>query len=55
MRRGRVGIVNAERQLAKTHCPQKHPYSGDNLGIRANGNRYCRTCMREAARLRRKK
>jgi hypothetical protein len=32
----------------KTHCPQGHPYSGDNLRI--DGRRYarlCRTCQRE--------
>jgi hypothetical protein len=29
--------------VSKTHCPQGHPYSGDNLG-RWRGRRYCRTC-----------
>jgi len=28
----------------KTHCPQGHPYSGDNL-IVWGGFRYCRTCQ----------
>jgi hypothetical protein len=42
-------------QLAKTHCPHGHPYSGDNLIImvvRDNGidtgkrKRQCRACKR---------
>lgn len=32
----------------KTHCPQGHPYAGDNLYAH-KGYRYCRTC-RKAAR-----
>lgn len=32
-------------QLAKTHCPQGHPYSGDNLLV-YDGHRLCRTCRR---------
>lgn len=31
----------------KTHCPQGHPYSGDNLYIWPNGRRGCRTCHNE--------
>lgn len=34
-------------QLAKTHCPQGHPYSGDNLYVYKN-IRGCRAC-RDAA------
>jgi hypothetical protein len=30
-------------QRAKTHCPQGHPYSGDNLRRTPKG-RYCRAC-----------
>jgi hypothetical protein len=40
---------------AATHCPQGHPYSGDNLYVRPNGKRQCRTCGSEAKRLRKKK
>lgn len=48
-------------EIKKTHCPQGHPYSGDNLRerVRPNGriNRLCRSCLRkngrEAARKRR--
>lgn len=28
----------------KTHCPQGHPYSGDNLYVKPNGWRECRIC-----------
>ncbi|MHB8484087.1 MAG: HNH endonuclease signature motif containing protein [Nitrospiria bacterium] len=32
-------------QLAKTHCPQGHPYSGDNLVLVKNGKgRACKIC-----------
>lgn len=33
----------------KTHCPQDHPYSGDNLVIMSNGGRACKIC-RQASR-----
>jgi hypothetical protein len=28
----------------KMHCPQGHPYAGDNLWIDSCGNRHCRAC-----------
>jgi len=28
----------------KTHCPNGHPYSGDNLGVAKRGSRFCRIC-----------
>ncbi len=34
----------------KTHCPQGHPYSGDNLYIDPKGWRHCRTCRKERMR-----
>lgn len=37
----------------KTHCPQGHPYAGDNLRIMANGNRRCRECDRIRAQAQR--
>jgi hypothetical protein len=46
MRRGDAGKHN----LVKTHCPRGHPYSGENLYIRPNGDRNCRTCNRLAFR-----
>jgi hypothetical protein len=39
----------AEYQRAKTHCPQGHPYIGDNIKLTKTG-RACRTCHRERAR-----
>lgn len=36
--------------LSKTHCPQNHPYSGENLGVRPNGGRFCRECGRNRQR-----
>lgn len=40
IRRGDTGIVNR----SKTHCPQGHPYSGENLHIRPGGGRRCKEC-----------
>lgn len=36
------------RNARKTHCPHGHPYSGDNLHIRPNGDRRCRSCVKAA-------
>lgn len=33
-----------------THCPQGHPYSGDNLYLYGDGRRRCRECKRERRR-----
>lgn len=43
-----VAALNA----AKTHCPQGHPYSGDNLVVK-RGRRECRECRREYQQKRR--
>lgn len=37
----------------KTHCPQGHPYAGDNLVIEKSGCRKCKACRR-AMRIARK-
>jgi hypothetical protein len=53
----RRGIAPA-LQRQKTHCPQGHPYAGDNLYINAaSGSRVCRTCTNahQRASYRRKK
>ena len=44
--------VEAARQkrLAITHCPQGHPYSGENLQQTSAQRRVCRTCQREHSR-----
>ena len=38
------------RKLAQTHCIRGHPLSGDNLYVRSNGCRQCRTCRAAAMR-----
>lgn len=48
--RGLAGVKSGAMQRAKTHCPQGHPYSGDNLFLRARGHRECRACMAERNR-----
>lgn len=44
IRRGATGKYQTKANLRKTHCPHGHPYSGDNLRLRKNGHRICRTC-----------
>jgi hypothetical protein len=48
-----INAINA----AKTHCPQGHPYSGENLKITPQGFRECKECngakaLRYQARIR---
>lgn len=35
------------RMRNKTHCPRGHSYAGDNLYVRSDGRRECRTCWKE--------
>lgn len=49
VRRGITGLVTAQRQMSKTHCPQGHPYDEVNTFRTARG-RGCRTCHRERVR-----
>lgn len=48
VKRGIAGDLMRARRALITHCPQGHPYSGDNLYIYTNANggkqRFCRTC-----------
>ena len=47
MRRGDAGKLGRERQLAKTHCPQGHPYDQENTFInKSSCARSCRACRR---------
>ena len=59
LRRGVGPKLARERQLAKTHCPKGHPYSGDNLkvyvGAGRTPERRCRICVRAAWRAYREK
>lgn len=34
----------------KTHCPQGHPYAGDNLVLNRRGHQVCRECVRKHSR-----
>ena len=46
----------AVRNSNKTHCPQGHPYSGENLYIvPCNGGRQCKTCQTQYKKDRRGK
>lgn len=46
--------ANWQKNLAKTHCPQGHPYSDENTYINGT-NRQCRKCHRMAYRKKRLK
>jgi hypothetical protein len=43
-RRGLTVNHLRDKELAKTHCPSGHPYSGSNLIFHTNGGRLCRAC-----------
>ena len=42
--KGRAVTPMGKPELAKTHCPQGHPYSGGNLYLWSTKKRKCRTC-----------
>lgn len=39
-----------DHNVNKTHCPQGHPYSGENVFVNSAGGRVCRTCRKEINR-----
>lgn len=41
-------------RVRKSHCPQGHPYRGENLAMEKDGSQKCRTCLRARQRARRK-
>ena len=43
-------MPTGSKNAIKTHCPQGHPYSGDNLYISRAGDRQCRSCLATQAR-----
>lgn len=47
------GNTIAARNIAKTHCPQGHPYDEANTYVYRSTERQCRTCMAERVRHRR--
>ena len=38
---------SGKHHAVKTHCPQGHPYAGENLYVRPDGRRKCRACQRD--------
>lgn len=48
VKRGESAKIEGARRRAITHCPQGHPYSGDNLYINPKGARMCKICMMDA-------
>lgn len=40
------GTSRAADNARKTHCHRGHPLSGENLSLREDGTRHCRTCGR---------
>lgn len=49
-RRSTAGVVTGQKQMAKTHCPKGHPYSGENLYVTPRGARDCKECGRARGR-----
>jgi hypothetical protein len=45
--------VQMQNRRVRTHCPEGHPYSGENLNIRRDGTQKCRACARIRDRRRR--
>lgn len=46
VRRGLSGFFSRLRQISKTHCPKKHPYSKENTYITNKGFRECKECKK---------
>jgi len=50
----RINLLRGEgvtaKNAAKTHCPQGHEYSPDNLYLVKNGSRLCRKCTLAAVK-----
>jgi hypothetical protein len=42
------GVASGKTKKAITHCPQGHPYSGENLYTSSNGHRRCKECGRQS-------
>ncbi|MGQ5576710.1 HNH endonuclease signature motif containing protein [Streptomyces sp. ECR3.8] len=54
VRRGRATEVSRRLAAARTHCPNGHPYEGDNFTVKSRGpkrgRRRCRVCARALSR-----
>lgn len=46
VRRGNAGLHHRIKMKAKTHCPQGHPYTPENMYV-YGPRRHCKTCIRE--------
>lgn len=46
------GLAHGAVNRGKTHCPQGHEYTAENISL-SGGDRKCKACMRERARQRR--
>ena len=42
--------ANTDFNASKTHCPEGHPYDGDNTYSKPTGGRLCRSCRRTKSR-----
>jgi hypothetical protein len=49
------GQGRCAKNAAATHCPQGHPYAGDNLYLNPQGGRVCRSCRSNYKRLARQR
>lgn len=45
--RALIGPRRPNQNVTKPHCPNGHPYSGENLYVDPKGNRRCRACKKE--------
>lgn len=48
MRRGLTGVATGLQNSNKTHCPQGHEYSQENIYTAPDGHRQCRICRAAA-------
>jgi HNH endonuclease len=44
-----ISAIRSAQQRAKTHCPQRHELTGDNVYWRKGGRRQCKICTRQRA------
>ena len=45
--KGDLNLPEINQYVGRTHCPEGHPYDGENLYTKPDGRRVCRTCRRE--------
>ncbi|MFF1499712.1 helix-turn-helix domain-containing protein [Streptomyces sp. NPDC058316] len=52
--RKQLGIAPYRTTRSSTHCRHGHPFNADNEAFNAGGHRYCRACVRQRQRGRRR-